>query len=113
MTLGGIPLEVSARINHCHTPIDVTFLVQSETTLLKNFNPNDNDDDADDETAVAEVKYAESSHDNFLDFAFRGRFHKNWANGANHRDSYIHLCLYAYAQLFEKLFCGAKVLHRA
>ncbi len=43
MTLGGIPLEVSARINHCHTPIDVTFLVQSETTLLKNFTPNDNE----------------------------------------------------------------------
>ena len=61
MTLGGIPLEVSARINHCHTPIDVTFLVQSETTLLKNFNPNDNNDDVDDdETAVAEVKLAES-----------------------------------------------------
>ena len=61
MTLGGIPLDVSARINHCHTPIDVTFLVQSETTLLKNFNPNDNNDDVDDdETAVAEVKLAES-----------------------------------------------------
>ena len=48
MTLGGIPLEVSARINHCHTPIDVTFLVQSETTILKNFTPDNNNNDDDD-----------------------------------------------------------------
>ncbi len=54
MTLGGIPLEVSARINHCHTPIDVTFLVQSETTILKNFKPDDNNNDDDDEGEESE-----------------------------------------------------------
>jgi hypothetical protein len=45
MTIGGIPLEVSARINHCHTPIDVTFLVQSESTILKNFIPGTDDEE--------------------------------------------------------------------
>ncbi len=45
MTIGGIPLEVSARINHCHTPIDVTFLVQSESTILKNFSPGTDDEE--------------------------------------------------------------------
>ena len=29
MTIGGIPVQASARINHCHKPIDVTFLLQS------------------------------------------------------------------------------------
>ena len=23
---------------------------------------------------------------------FRGRFHKSWSHGANHRDSFVHLC---------------------
>ena len=64
MSLGGIPLEVSARINHCHTPIDVTFLVQSETTLLKNFAPNDNED-TDDDTLEVKKKLAKSIPDNF------------------------------------------------
>jgi hypothetical protein len=45
MSLGGIPLEVSARINHCHTPIDVTFLVQSDSTLIKGLDTPDTDDD--------------------------------------------------------------------
>ena len=29
MSVGGIPLMVTARINHCNSPIDVTFLVRS------------------------------------------------------------------------------------
>ncbi len=57
MTIGGIPLEVSARINHCHTPIDVTFLVQSESTILKNFSPG-----TDDEEQPVEVRYLTPRH---------------------------------------------------
>ena len=29
MTVGGIPLMVTARINHCNSPIDVTFMVRN------------------------------------------------------------------------------------
>ena len=38
-----------------------------------------------------------------------GWFHKSWAHGANHKDSLCPFALCANAQLFEKLFCGAKV----
>ena len=53
MNIGGIPLEVSARINHCHTPIDVIFLVQSEATIFKNFNPGSDDGDGDGDNDAA------------------------------------------------------------
>ena len=29
MTVGGIPLMVTARVNHCNSPIDVTFMVRN------------------------------------------------------------------------------------
>ena len=57
MTIGGIPLEVSARINHCHTPIDVTFLVQSESTILKNFIPGTDDEEQPVEVREARIQY--------------------------------------------------------
>ncbi len=49
MTVGGIELQASARINHCHSPIDITFLLQSinnvrtllrrgETTVANKYN---------------------------------------------------------------------------
>ena len=28
-TLGGIPVQATAVINHCHEPIDITFILQS------------------------------------------------------------------------------------
>ena len=33
LTVGGIPIQASARINHCHNPIDITFLLQSGQDL--------------------------------------------------------------------------------
>lgn len=38
MTLGGHHVQVSARINHCHTPIDVTFLVQATNDRTRSAN---------------------------------------------------------------------------
>ena len=29
MALGGIPVQATAVINHCHEPIDITFILQS------------------------------------------------------------------------------------
>ena len=32
MTIGGIGMQASARINHCRNPIDITFLLQSSSS---------------------------------------------------------------------------------
>lgn len=58
MSVGGVPLEVSARINHCHTPIDVTYVVQSDTKLLQSFDRKGNpeeDESEDDPINITEV----------------------------------------------------------
>ncbi len=34
MTVGGLELQASARINHCRNPIDITFLLQSPKQVV-------------------------------------------------------------------------------
>ena len=39
-TLGGIPVQATAVINHCHEPIDITFILQSshDYNVSRDFN---------------------------------------------------------------------------
>lgn len=65
MSVGGVPLEVSARINHCHTPIDVTYVVQSDTKLLQSLDRkgNQDEDENDEDTlSITEVNCLMASH---------------------------------------------------
>ena len=41
MTLGGHHVHVSARINHCHNPIDVYFLVEANNDRTASANNTD------------------------------------------------------------------------
>ena len=67
MNVGGIPLMVTARINHCNYPIDVTFLVRSVSSSTST-GIEDNDQSTYNDKPMVERVFRGSKYENYTKY---------------------------------------------